>query len=104
MTTKDTPDTAHAESTGETSLYSRIRKALKLGQGKRQFHKKAVTLETATSTKMLMIIVFTCERDWALAQHLKTEMNEEKNESNTRIKFALAKKLKKAVKNSIILT
>lgn len=104
MTTSATHAIVAVECTGKGCwLISRVRKALKLGQGKRQFHQKPVNLETANSTKMLLILVFACERDWALAQHLKAEMNDDKNENNTRLKFSVAKKLSKAVKNALLL-
>ena len=48
MTLKDIPDTVPEELTGNiynlTSLQTRMRKALKLKQGKKNFHKKPVTL------------------------------------------------------------
>ncbi|KAG2522513.1 hypothetical protein BBO99_00004828 [Phytophthora kernoviae] len=79
----------------------RIRKSTKFTHGKgKQFINKKVDVETATENRLLYLPLYNAERAWGYAMQLKEDDNLDKSENgddaNSRIKFHLNGRLRKA--------
>ncbi|CAI5743743.1 unnamed protein product [Peronospora destructor] len=79
----------------------RIRKSVKFTHGKgKQFINKKVNAETATENRLLYLPLYNAERAWGYAMQLKEDDNLDKSENqedgNSRIKFHLNGRLRKA--------
>lgn len=79
----------------------RIRKSAKFTHGKgKQFVNKKVDAETATENRLLYLALYNAERAWGYAMQLKEDDNLDKSENgddaNSRIKFHLNGRLRKA--------
>ncbi|KAE9025738.1 hypothetical protein PR003_g11609 [Phytophthora rubi] len=79
----------------------RIRKSVKFTHGKgKQFVSKKVDAETATENRLLYLPLYNAERAWGYAMQLKEDDNLDKSEhgddANSRIKFHLNGRLRKA--------
>ncbi|KAJ0402520.1 hypothetical protein ATCC90586_002690 [Pythium insidiosum] len=79
----------------------RIRKSTKFTHGKgKAFVPRKVDAETATDARLLYLPLYSAERAWSYAMQLKEDDNAEKLEhgedANSRIKFHLAGRLRKA--------
>ncbi|TDH70331.1 hypothetical protein CCR75_003995 [Bremia lactucae] len=85
-----------------TRRLRRIRKSAKFTHGKgKQFIGKKVDIETATENRLLYIPLYNAERAWSYAMQLKEDDNLDRSEhgenANSRIKFHLNGRLRKAV-------
>eukprot|EP00937_MAST-01D_sp_MAST-1D-sp2_P007119 g7119.t1 len=79
-----------------TRRLRRIRKSVKLKHGKgRKFVPLAITPDSVSDVRTLMIPLFNAERVWAHAMQLKNEMVDS---DNSRLKFHLARQLVKAAR------
>jgi signal recognition particle subunit SRP68 len=82
----------------------RLRKGLKFLHGKgKGFVAKEVTTANAAEVRHLMLPLYNAERAWSYAMQLREDERADKEEngdhdSNSRIKFHLSSRLKKAVK------
>lgn len=79
----------------------RVRKSVKFTHGKgKAFVGKKVDAETATEARFLYIPLYNAERAWSYAMQLKEDDNLDKaengDEANSRIKFHLNGRLRKA--------
>ncbi|KAL3658051.1 hypothetical protein V7S43_016895 [Phytophthora oleae] len=84
-----------------TRRLRRIRKSVKFTHGKgKQFINKKVDVETATENRLLYLPLYNAERAWGYAMQLKEDDNLDKSENgedaNSRIKFHLNGRLRKA--------
>ncbi|TYZ62172.1 hypothetical protein PybrP1_009643 [[Pythium] brassicae (nom. inval.)] len=84
-----------------TRRLARIRKSVKFTHGKgKVFVNKKVDAETATEARHLYLLLYNAERAWGYAMQLKEDDNLDKAENgddaNTRIKFHLTGRLRKA--------
>ncbi|OWZ05241.1 Signal recognition particle, partial [Phytophthora megakarya] len=84
-----------------TRRLRRIRKSVKFTHGKgKQFVNKKVDAETATENRLLYLPLYNAERAWGYAMQLKEDDNLDKSENgddaNSRIKFHLNGRLRKA--------
>lgn len=84
-----------------TRRLRRIRKSAKFTHGKgKQFVNKKVDIETTTENRLLYLPLYNAERAWAYAMQLKEDDNLDKSENgedaNSRIKFHLNGRLRKA--------
>ncbi|KAK1929138.1 Signal recognition particle subunit SRP68 [Phytophthora citrophthora] len=84
-----------------TRRLRRIRKSVKFTHGKgKQFINKKVDAETATENRLLYLPLYNAERAWGYAMQLKEDDNLDKSENgedaNSRIKFHLNGRLRKA--------
>ncbi|GLE04321.1 hypothetical protein PINS_up013236 [Pythium insidiosum] len=84
-----------------TRRLCRIRKSTKFTHGKgKVFVQRKVDAETATDARLLYLPLYSAERAWSYAMQLKEDDNAEKLEhgedANSRIKFHLAGRLRKA--------
>ncbi|CEG38668.1 signal recognition particle 68 kda protein [Plasmopara halstedii] len=84
-----------------TRRLRRIRKSTKFTHGKgKQYMNKKVDIETATENRLLYLPLYNAERAWGYAMQLKEDDNLDKSENgedaNSRIKFHLNGRLRKA--------
>ncbi|CAH0475639.1 unnamed protein product [Peronospora belbahrii] len=84
-----------------TRRLRRIRKSVKFMHGKgKQYVNKKVDIETATENRLLYLPLYNAERAWGFAMQLKEDDNLDKSENgedaNSRIKFHLNGRLRKA--------
>jgi signal recognition particle subunit SRP68 len=77
----------------------KLRKALKITQGKRKFNKIEISTEIVSDSRHLLILILNCERKWAIGMAIKQQLTSI-GEDVRKLRANIKKKFKKAAEIS----
>jgi signal recognition particle subunit SRP68 len=78
---------------------NKLRKILKITQGKRKFNKIDITPEITNDSRFLLILILNCERKWATGMAIKQQLTSIGQDIKP-LRYSIKKKLKKAAEVS----
>lgn len=78
---------------------NKLRKILKITQGKRKFAKIEITPELVTDSRFLLILILNCERKWATGMAIRQQLTSIGKDIK-KLRYSIKKKFKKAAEVS----